>query len=205
MSEPAKFILFFIFRVVLYAFIMVLLNMAYLHDATHLTSTGKFGENSLTEILQEIFLFMIGILFIVIGRNDHSLSPVSSLISLFFFMSLIRELSFLLDVWFYFVLLLLMIFVWLAYHTRKKLMQSLYSFIKSPFISWLVIGLLVTFLFSRLFGRTGLWKAIIGDGYNRWIKNAAEEGIELLGYSLIFIGGIEILIHVLKSKNHPEK
>ncbi len=84
MNESGKYILFFVIRVILYAFLMVLLNMAFMQDATHETSTGKFGENSWTEILQEVFLFILGIIFIVISRKDHTIAPVSNLISVFF-------------------------------------------------------------------------------------------------------------------------
>jgi len=205
MNESVKYTLFFVIRVILYAFLMVLLNLAFMQDATHVTSTGKFGENSWTEILQEVFLFILGIFFIVISRNDHKLAPVSELISVFFFMACIRELNNFIDFWIYLVLPLLLLFIWLLYRHRKTIIASVHSFLGSPFISWFVIGFLVTFVFSRLFGRSSLWKAILGDDYNRWVKNAAEEGIELLGYSLLFIGGVEMLWNVLTNKNRSEK
>jgi hypothetical protein len=69
----------------------------------------------------------------------------------------------------------------------------------------MVTGFLVTFVFSRLFGRTKLWEAILEADYNRWGKNAAEEGIELLGYSLFLIAGIEILLSVVKSARKNNK
>jgi hypothetical protein len=189
----------------MYAVLMVMLNMAFMHDAVHVTSTGKFGENSWTEILQELFLLILGVVFIVISRYDRSIAVISNLIAVFFFIAFIRELNNRIDYWLTLELPLFLLFAWLFYRDRGKIIPSLHRFLETPASAWFLIGFLVTFVFSRLFGRTGLWKAILGDDYNRWAKNAAEEGIELLGYSLFFIAGIEILWYVLKNKKQQEK
>ncbi len=120
-------------------------------------------------------------------------------------MACIRELNNFITFWIYLAVPLLLLFIWLLYRDRETIIASAYTFLKSPLIAWFVIGFLVTFIFSRLFGMGGLWKAILGNDYNRWVKNAAEEGIELLGYSLFFIGGVEMLWNILKNKNRSEK
>jgi len=48
-------------------------------------------------------------------------------------------------------------------------------------------------LFSRLFGRKEFWMSLMGDDYVRIVKNAAEEGTETLGYTLLLIGVIDHL------------
>jgi hypothetical protein len=198
MNASGRFVLFYGIRVLAYAGILILLNAIYLYDAGNPTSTGKFGEVSLTEITQEIFLFILGIIFIFIGRLDRQIMPVANLASVFFFMSFIREFNNSIDYWFYLVLPLIFLFAFFIYRYRTSLLPALHKFLEIPSTAYFIVGFLVTFVFSRLFGRTILWETIMENDYNRWAKNAAEEGIELLGYTLFLIGGLEILFAVLK-------
>ncbi|BCB08930.1 hypothetical protein HHSLTHF2_28200 [Vreelandella venusta] len=55
-------------------------------------------------------------------------------------------------------------------------------------------GVLVTYIFSRLYGRQDFWRAVMQDTYIREFKDVAEEAIELLGYSLILFAMIELLL-----------
>ncbi len=48
-------------------------------------------------------------------------------------------------------------------------------------------------LFSRLFGRKEFWMSLMGDEYIRIVKNAAEEGTETLGYTLLLVGVVDHL------------
>ncbi len=198
MNDSLKYLLSFTLRVILYAALMVLLYGIFMIDARVETATGKFGENSMTEIMQEIILFLLGLIFLAASRLNKGMSPVTRLISLFFFMAFIREFNNQIDFWFYLVLPLLLLFAWLAIRDRKRLMTAAHQFLEMPVTAYFVTGFLVTFIFSRLFGKTSLWTALLGDHYHRWAKNAAEEGIELLGYALFFIAGIEILVYLLK-------
>ncbi len=49
-----------------------------------------------------------------------------------------------------------------------------------------------------------LWRNILEVeelvGTTRWVKNAAQEGTELLGYALILIGTLEYLWHIRNKK-----
>jgi hypothetical protein len=47
------------------------------------------------------------------------------------------------------------------------------------------------FAFVRLVGHEPLWESILGDAYQRVIKLAVEEFIELIGYFLWMVGTIE--------------
>jgi hypothetical protein len=204
MKESGRIILLFTVRIMLYIALMVILNTVYVHDAAHITNTGKFGENSWTEILQEAFLFITGIVFIVIGRYDRDLNTVANLASVFFFMAFIREFNNQISFWPYLEIPLILIFLGLTYFNRNKLISSVLRFLNHRALAWLVIGFLVTFIFSRLFGRTDFWQQLLENDYNRWAKNAAEEGIELLGYTFLFIGGIEFLLEAIKKKSSNE-
>lgn len=205
MSQSGRKILFFLVRVIFYSGIMVLLNVFFMADAGHESVTGKFGENSITEVMQELFLLLSGIIFLAISRIDRELAAVSNLIALFFFMSFIREFNNQIDFWFYLVIPLLLLFAWLAFRDRKKLFTSVEKLIDIPAIAYFVTGFLVTFIFSRFFGRTSMWMKLLGEDYNRWAKNAAEEGIELLGYTLFFIASVEIFLHVFRNRKKSGK
>jgi len=61
--------------------------------------------------------------------------------------------------------------------------------------SWPVMasGFLVVLVFSRLFGVHALWQHLMLGDYNRVVKNMAEEGTELLGYSLCWLASVRYL------------
>jgi hypothetical protein len=202
MNNSIRNILFFIFRIFCYSLIMIALNLIYSHDATYITSTGKFGENSWTEIVQEVVLFMAGVVFIIISRKNQELNVISNLIAIFFFIAFIREFNNQIPFWFYLEIPLILVFAWLLFHNRQRIIVSAEAFIMNPVIAWFITGFLVTFVFSRFFGRTVFWKTILEGDYNRWAKNAAEEGIELLGYTLFLFSAVELLVQVLRN-NKP--
>lgn len=199
MNSSVRFVLIYIWRILAYAGWMVLLNAIFLYDARNPTVTGKFGEVSMTEITQEVILFILGVIFLIAARYSRQIAPVFKLASVFFFMAFIREFNNQIDYWFYLVLPLIFVFAWILVKERKSLFTALKGFLEIPSTAYFVTGFLVTFVFSRFFGRTVLWESIMEDSYNRWAKNAAEEGIELLGYSLFLIAGIEILYSVIRN------
>lgn len=189
-------------RFVAYGAVMILLNAIFMYDASHTTATGKFGETSLTEIIQEIFIFLLASTLWLSGRYAPDLKPVAHLGAVVFLMAFIREFNNQVDFWFYLVLPFILLFFWLIFTYRKVLLPSLVSFSLHPSFPYFIIGFLITFVFSRYFGRTDFWTTLLEDHYIRWGKNAAEEGIELLGYTLLFIGGAEMLISVSGSRNN---
>lgn len=200
MKSATGYVLQYILRFLGYIGIMFLINAIYMHDAQMVTSTGKFGEISVTEITQEVFLFLSAFMFLFIGRMDHSLSTVSNLISIFLTMSFIRELNNYIDFWFYLVLPLIFLFIWIIIRDRKVLFTSTRNFLKLHQSAYFISGFMITYVFSRLFGRSKLWMRILEDDYNRWAKSAAEEGIELLGYTFFLIASLEIFIKVLNDR-----
>ncbi len=204
MNDSVKYLLRFSGRVLAYAAVMVLLYLVFMHDAATATSTGKFGENSLTEIMQELFLFLLGVMFLYAGRLNPGTAPFTRLAAIFFFMAFIREFNNQIDFWFYLVLPLILLFFWLAFRDRKKLAEATHAFVELPFIAWFVTGFLVTFIFSRLFGKTSFWTTLLEAHYHRWAKNAGEEGIELLGYTLLFIAGIEMVVYFRRNRIRRE-
>jgi len=187
-------LLFFAIRFVVYALVMAGLYFIFLFDATHQTEAIKITENSWTEITQEIIVLLSAIGFFVAGRQSKVLAPVLNLLSIFFVMSFIREFNNHIDFWFYLVLPFLGLFVFLLVRNFKKVVATFTEFIELKSSGTFFIGFLVTYLFSRLFGKSVLWIALMGDAYHRTAKNMAEEGVELLGYAIILISVVELMV-----------
>jgi len=55
------------------------------------------------------------------------------------------------------------------------------------------LGLALLLAYSRLLGMGHLWRGVLGDGYERIVKNAIEEGAELLGYTVILVASLGYL------------
>lgn len=53
-------------------------------------------------------------------------------------------------------------------------------------------GVLVLHVFSRLYGANPLWRAAMGEDFDRTVARISEEGIELLGYTLMLLGTLEL-------------
>ncbi|TVR80708.1 MAG: hypothetical protein EA409_07750, partial [Saprospirales bacterium] len=58
----------------------------------------------------------------------------------------------------------------------------------------LLVGLVILHVFSRLYGKTSNWQNLLDDAYVRTVKDASEESIELLGYTIITIAVFELMI-----------
>jgi hypothetical protein len=174
-------------------------------DAAHPMEEGYFGELTFTEIGQEVTLILLFVFYILIGRKWKEIQPVSNLVGLFFLMAFIREFNFLIDKWIYPVLLVLAFGVWLFARDFKKIKQSCIEFFKVPASQWFLAGLIVTLVFSRLMGRSKFWRILYEEENYRLAKAATEEGIELLGDTLMLISAFEFLLYYLAVKRHNNK
>lgn len=191
-------LIFFILRFAAYALVMVGLYLIFKTDAATDSGEVKIAENSFTEGFQEVFVFLSALGFFIAGRRSKKLAPVLNLLALLFLMAFIREFNNQIDFWFYLVLPVLGLFVFLLVRNFKKNLIAFLEFIELRSSGAFFIGFLVTFLFSRLFGKTSFWMSLLGDAYHRTAKNMAEEGIELLGYAIILISVVELLSIVYK-------
>lgn len=189
--------LFVVLRIVVYALLIFGVAEAIFFDAAHPMEEGYFGEITLTEIGQELILFVLFVFYLFISKNQVEIKEVSLLVALFFLASFIREFNFLVEHWIYLELPVLAIFLWILIKNFRKMEKQLQRFFSIPASSWLVAGVLVTFVFSRLFGRSKFWRLLYHDDTYRLAKAATEEGLELLGNTLMLIGAIEFLLYFL--------
>lgn len=192
-------------RVIIYSLLMFGLAEAVRFDALFPMEEGYFGEISMVEILQEIMLFLLFAFYLVFGYKIREIQPVSNILSLFFLVSFIREFNFLIDFWLYPALLVLAAIGWLIVRDFKKLKSAIQTFFNYPASAWFFSGFLVTYVFSRLFGRSNFWMLIYDDSSYRLAKAATEEGIELLGDALMLIGAIEFIFVWMALKKEARK
>ncbi len=187
--------LFMAIRVVVYSLLMFGIAQGIFFDAAHPVEEGYFGEITFVEIGQEIILFVLFLFYLVLGYRWRSVQPVSNILSLFFLLSFAREFNFLVISWVYPALLILAAIVWLVIRDFKKIKQATVEFFSVPASVWVFSGFLITYIFSRLFGRSKFWQLLYDDENYRLAKAATEEGLELLGDTLMLIGAIEFFIY----------
>jgi hypothetical protein len=193
--------LFIAIRVIVYSLVIFGVAEAIFFDAAHPMEDGYFGEITFTEIGQEVILFVLFGFYLWLGFKWRKIQPVSNLVSLFFLMSFIREFNFLVDKWIFPVLVVFAFFVWLFIRDFKKIKDSTIQFFSVPASGWFLPGLLITYIFSRLFGRSKFWQLLYHDDSYRLAKAATEEGLELLGNAIMLIGAVEFLLYFLFEKS----
>lgn len=156
---------------------------------------NDLGEDSVTEIVAEVMLLAVIVLFFRKGLREPEDRAGFFLIAGFFASMLIRELDQVFDyifhgAWFWFAVPVSLIAIIYAFLHPRTAVNGLYRFVSHPAYGMMVTGLLVVLVFSRLFGMGILWRGMMGDDFNRLAKNLAEEGCELLGYTLCLLSAI---------------
>ncbi|URQ60839.1 hypothetical protein LQ939_00095 [Pantoea alhagi] len=169
---------------------LVFIDVNWMNDALH--------ETSFTEIFQEIQLAVIALMFFGQAFRQKNLRYSLLLIGGFFTCMLIREMDFLFDrihhgTWVWLALFVALICIWRAVLHPSATLSGLVHFLHHPSWNMMAAGLLTILIFSRLFGMHELWETLMLDGYNRTVKNMAEEGTELLGYSFCLLASLRYL------------
>ena len=178
--------------------VIVVCQLISLEGYSQLTES-TYSEASLTETMQIVFSGICCLLFLVTARMSQKLRPVAVILAALTGMMLIREADAFLDknvfdgAWQTFVVFVLFATTIYLKKQPDPIKPSVEAFSRLPSAGMLMSGFLVTFVFSRLFGRRSFWEAVMGEGYVRVVKNIVEEGTELVGYSLILIAAVELV------------
>ncbi len=195
-------------RILVYGMIMVFISQILMWDAAA-PAEVKFSENSYTEWSQQAVLIIMTLLFMAAARQYPAWRSMSILLAGCSAIGLVREYNNFFNVqvfdgaWQLLSVIALIITLVFFYPNRKGLWLNLKAFRGSFSEGVLVMGFITTFVFSRLFGRTTFWETLMEERYFRSVKNAAEEGIELLGYALLLIASIEYLMYIRKQTLPP--
>lgn len=190
-------------------FLAGLMQAILMVDARH-TGAPNFSETSLTEITQATLLFLCTTSMLVIRQRFRVLRTVSLLMGAFFAMSFVRENDLWLDryvfdgAWECLVILIAVPALVMAIRSRRAFLEEFKLIGNSIGFGLFAGGFLTTYVFSRLYGRSVLWQALMGDAYLRVVKDAAEEITELTGYSLLLFACIELLLLAGKLRDDTE-
>jgi hypothetical protein len=193
-------------KALVYGALMVLLWYLMLYDSLHEDAKGKFGETSFTEIAQEIFLLISGVVYLGIAKKFPKVRGFAMLLAGFCFTALVREYNNYFHAWFKgawqilaFIVVLLTAFA--ATRNKTTILRPARRYLRTTAYGITLSALLIVLVFSRLYGLHDIWYNILQEdltGPYRWVKNASEEGTELLGYCLFFIGTVEYFFHLHK-------
>lgn len=164
-----------------------------------LSDSDVYGtsEFSPVEIIQAIILGACGVIMAWVAKYCPSQRPIAFGFGGMALAFLIRELDFFLDryvidnFWQVLIVIVGALLIAYTYRHRRRLNVGLARIWPSPGLTLLFAGAVILFAFVRLVGHEPLWMSILGDAYQRVIKLAVEEFIELIGYFLWMIGTIE--------------
>lgn len=167
------------------------------------------SEYSLTEFTQEGLIFVSVIIFFALSKNQPESRGFLVLCGGFFSVMLIRELDGFFDqikhgFWVYPAIVVTLITLIYARKSPGTVSSPLvYYFQTSPF-AYIIIGLMIVILFSRIFGSGIIWRVVMADNYTTDYKNIIQEGVELLGYVFVFYGSVMLWIRrtVLNRLHH---
>lgn len=155
------------------------------------------SEYSPVEIIQAIILGACGVIMAWVAKYCPSQRPIAFLFGGMALVFLIRELDYFFDrfvidnLWQVLVAIAGALVVAYTHRQRRRLRIAMARIWPSPGLTFLFCGAVILFAFVRLVGHEPLWVSILGDAYQRIIKLAVEEFIELIGYFLWMVGTIE--------------
>lgn len=160
------------------------------------------SEYSPIEMIQPLILIVCGLLMSWVAMNYVSQRPVAFPFGGLALAFTIRELDYFFDrflidnLWPVLIAIAGAFVIAYTYRQRKRLNIALGRLWPSPALALLFAGAVILFLFVRLVGHEPLWQAIMGEHYQRVVKLAVEEFIELIGYLFWLIGTIEYTYQV---------
>ena len=166
-------------------------------EYAHPGDTLGTSEYSPVEIIQVAILLVCGGLYGWVAKHCPSQRPIAlpfgGLVAIF----IIRELDYFLDryiadnFWQVIMAVIAALIIVSTYRHRRRFRIAWLRVWPSPGLTLLFAGAAILFSFVRLIGHEPLWLAILGDGYERIVKLAVEELMEIAGYYFWLIGTIE--------------
>ncbi|MDX1571025.1 MAG: hypothetical protein R3200_11110 [Xanthomonadales bacterium] len=156
-----------------------------------------FTEHTILEGMQLVAMAVPTIALVVFAAIQSSTRTLSATLALLLVCATIRELDLFFDTYVFdgaWQLLLsatLALGATLVWRDWQRFRNQAWALASTAAMGLLAAGTLTTTVFSRLFGMSEFWLAVMQERYDRSVKNAVEETVELYGYTLIMIGIIE--------------
>jgi len=165
-----------------YPVAMLMLDILWLNNGV--------GEHSFTEYSQSLILLLIIGTFCYVIMTHEKERPFAYMAVGLFVAMLIREQNFLFNnmgahLWESLVAITLVVTFILSRRSDTPFAPVFSTYLRSRAGQIMAIGLVILLFYSRFFGMSLIWTSLLDDGYVRTVKNAMEEGTELLAYVLI--------------------
>ncbi|MGR5341968.1 hypothetical protein ACPV50_18800 [Vibrio astriarenae] len=165
---------------------------------------SKAGEESLIEYSQDLILLFLVIYLFIKGQKLQAHRGLLFLMSAFFSCLLVRELDGVFDLivhgfWKYPAWIIAISACYYSFFVhREATLHSLTQYMQHPSFGLMLGAMALLMIFSRLFGMGDLWEHLLQGGYARAAKNTAEEGIELVSYTLIACASVWYCLSLTK-------
>lgn len=157
-----------------------------------------YTEISFVELGQKLAL-TAGLVLTVLAIRRGWMWELNSLLAALLGGALIREFDFMFDLWFDGAWQLMLTLTLLSaggylWPRRAALQQQLNELTQHFSFGLMLAGSMIVLGFSRIFGRGDYWRRLLGEDYDRSVKNLAEESMELLGFWIIAMGVAELTL-----------
>jgi hypothetical protein len=206
-------------RLLSYSALMFLMALVIQFDFAE----GEVKEDSLIEISQEIVLLISALVLIGFASKAKDFRLFFLVLAGFLGVHFVREFDFWLNTqlfdkaWQVISLVIIILVLILVVKNWKKLILEISSISKTYGFAFFFSGLIILHVFSRLYGRKLMWIDLLRDTHDKYVisesgekiislrdfmrpvKDASEESLELLAYSIILIGVVEMIIFGVKS------
>ena len=185
-----------IVRLLAYAGFMFLISFAIQFDF----AAGQVKEDSYTEVLQEVLLLIASILLIVASFKSKTHKLFFLGLAGFLGVHFVREFDFWLNTqlfdkaWQVISLVIVIAVLVMIIKNWKKIIEEIACISKTYGFAFFFSGLIILHVFSRLYGRKLIWIDLMRENHSQYvIKQDGDYVIELLAYSIMFIGVIEMI------------
>lgn len=151
---------------------------------------NNIGEHSFTEYSQSLILVLIIATFYYITVKHEDQRPFTYMAIGLFIAMLIREQNSLFNsmgahLWESLVAATFIMAIYLTRRNKQPFAPVFSAYLRSRAGQIMALGLILLLIYSRFLGMSIIWKSLLESGYVSTIKNAVEEGTELLAYVII--------------------
>lgn len=185
-------------RIACYILLAVGITELLMFETAYSGPEKMFSEFGLVQIAQSLCLLAAVISMWAVSRLDANYRELAVCFTLFFAILLIRENDQIFELWLmhgfwkWVVLAVLLLLGWYFIRHRRAVFEQLEGFSHTvPF--GILVAAMCTLVFSRLFGGSRFWEAVMTDDYQILAKAAAEEGTELFAMGLFLAFALEFL------------